>query len=125
TMLGGHMVRALTKVGSKVNPDWLVAWLRNPQQYLPRSEMPRYGWSDEDLFKVTRYIQTKLTDPDLLSDVPELGAPTAAEIELGQRLFVQKGCSSCHAVEGIPAAPEFGPDLSGIGGKTISQLEFG
>ena len=125
TLIGGHIGPELTKVGSKVNPDWLVAWLRNPQQYLPRSEMPRYGWSDEDLFKVTRYIQTKLTDPDLLSDVPELGTPTAAEINLGQRLFVQKGCSSCHALEGIPAAAEFGPDLSGIGGKTTSQLEFG
>jgi len=125
TLIGGDVGPELTKVGSKVNADWLVAWLKNPQGYLPRSEMPRYGWSDEDLFKVTRYIQTKLTDPDLLANVPALGAPTAAETELGQWLFVQKGCSSCHAIEGVPAAAEFGPDLSGIGGKTISQLEFG
>ncbi len=125
TLVGGDIGPELTKVGTKVNSDWLVAWLRNPEGYLPRTSMPRYGWSDEDLYKVTRYIQAKLTDSSLLSDVPQLGAPTDAEVALGKRLFMQKGCSSCHAIEGITAPTEFGPDLSQLGGKTISQLEFG
>ncbi len=112
-------------MGNKVNTDWLVAWLRNPESYLPHSTMPKYGWSDEDLYKVTRYIQEKLTDSSLLSDVPQLGAPTDAEIQRGKRLFVQKGCSSCHVINGIATPTEFGPDLSQLGGKTISQLSFG
>ncbi len=68
-----------------MNPDWLVAWLRNPQAYLPQSKMPRYQWSDEDLYKVTRYITTKLTDPDLLSDVPKLEMPTSPEVQIDGR----------------------------------------
>ena len=36
--------------------------------------MPRYGWSDEDLYNVTQYILRNLTDPDLLKDVPKPGA---------------------------------------------------
>src|SRR5712692_3076589 len=63
-LIGGDIGPELTKAGSKVNPDWLVAWLRNPQAYLPHSQMPRYQWSDEDLYKVTHYIATKFTDPD-------------------------------------------------------------
>ena len=124
-LIGGDIGPELTKVGDKVNTDWLVAWLRNPAGYLQHSTMPRYGWSDEDLYKLTRYIQEKLTDPSLLSDVPKLGSPTEAEIQQGGRLFRQKGCSSCHVIEGIPTPAEFGPDLSEIGGKTISQLSFG
>jgi mono/diheme cytochrome c family protein len=124
-LIGGDIGPELTKVGSKVNAEWLVAWLRNPQAYLSHSQMPRYGWSDEDLYKVTRYIQTKLTDPDLLTGVPTLGSPTPEEARLGKQLFVQKGCSSCHVIKGLGPQTDFGPDLSGLGGKTISQLEFG
>ncbi len=124
-LIGGDIGPELTKVGSKVNRDWLVAWLRNPQSYLPHSQMPRYGWSDEDLYKVTAYLTDRLTDPDLLSDVPKLGEPGAEEIKLGKRLFVEKGCSSCHVVEGVNPQTDFGPDLSSLGSKTISQLEFG
>jgi mono/diheme cytochrome c family protein len=124
-LIGGDIGPELSKAGTKVNTDWLVAWLRDPQSYLPHAEMPRYGWSDEDLYKVTRFIQEKLTDPSLLSDVPQLDTPTGAEIEEGKRLFIQKGCVSCHVIKGIPTPTEFGPDLSQLGGKTISQLDFG
>jgi mono/diheme cytochrome c family protein len=124
-LIGGDIGPELTKVGSKVNAEWLVAWLRNPQAYLPHSSMPRYHWSDEDLYTVSQYITTKLTDSDLLSDVPKLGPPTADEIELGRGLFVDKGCSSCHLVAGVPQQKDFGPDLSRLGSKTVSTLFFG
>ncbi|MBZ5541465.1 MAG: c-type cytochrome [Acidobacteriia bacterium] len=125
TLIGGNIGPELTKVGSKVNPDWLVAWLRNPQGYLAHSKMPRYEWSDEDLFTVTRYIQAKLSDSDLLSDVPQLSAATTEEIASGKRIFSEKGCASCHAVGGSGTQKDFGPDLSALGSKNVSQLEFG
>jgi len=115
----------LTKIGSKVNPDWLAAWLKDPQSYLPHSKMARYQWTDEDLYKVTQYIVAKLADSDLLTDVPQLEAPTQTEIQMGRRLFVDKGCASCHVVEGIAPQRDLGPDLSAEGGKDLSQLEFG
>jgi mono/diheme cytochrome c family protein len=124
-LVGGDIGPELTKVGSKVKPEWLAAWLRDPQAYLPHSKMPRYGWSDEDLFEVTQYIQTKFTDSELLSDVPPLGAPTAEEIQLGRRLFLEKGCASCHLVEALAAPKDLGPDLSALGAKNVSQLDFG
>jgi len=124
-LIGGEIGPELTKVGSKVNPDWLIAWLRDPQGYLPHTRMPRYGWSDEDLYKVTQYITTKLTDSDLLTGVPQLGPPTEQEIQLGHRLFLEKGCASCHSIEGLNPQKDFGPDLSALGGKNASELEFG
>jgi mono/diheme cytochrome c family protein len=124
-LIGGDIGPELTKVGSKVDADWLAAWLRNPQSYLPHAEMPRYQWSDQDLYVVTRYIAAKLTDPSLLSDVPKLEAPTPDEIRDGRRLFAEKGCSSCHVIKGLAAQTDFGPDLASLGSKTVSQLEFG
>lgn len=124
-LIGGDIGPELTKVASKVNPDWLIAWLRDPQSYLSHALMPRYQWSDEDLYKVTQYINEKLTDPDLLSNVPQLEAPAPEDIQLGQRLFLEKGCASCHVVEGVSPQKDFGPDLSSLGGKNVSQLEFG
>jgi nitric oxide reductase subunit C len=124
-LIGGDIGPELSKVGSKVNPEWLVAWLRDPQGYLPYTRMPRYGWSGEDLYKITQYITTKLTDSDLLTRVPQLGQPTEQEIQLGRRLFLEKGCASCHAIEGLNPQKDFGPDLSALGGKNASELEFG
>jgi mono/diheme cytochrome c family protein len=124
-MIGGDIGPELTKVGSKVKPDWLIGWLRDPQAYLPNAIMPRYRWSDEDLYTVSQYLTAKLTDPDLLSDVPQLGPAAQDEVELGKRLFVEKGCSSCHVIEGVPVQKDFGPDLSGLGSKTVSELYFG
>ncbi len=118
---------AVTRAGETklIGGDWLIAWLRDPQGYLPHTRMPRYGWSDEDLYKVTQYITTKLTDSDLLTSVAQLGQPTGQEFQLGHRLFLEKGCASCHLIDGLNPQRDFGPDLSTIGGKNASDLEFG
>jgi mono/diheme cytochrome c family protein len=125
SLIGGDIGPELTKVGSKVNPDWLIAWLRDPQAYLAHSKMPRYQWSDADLYEVTQYITKKLTDPDLLSGVPSPAPPGEDEIQRGRRFFIDKGCASCHVVEGMPVQRDLGPDLSSIGAKDVSQLSFG
>jgi mono/diheme cytochrome c family protein len=123
-LIGGNIAPELTKVGSKVNEEWLVAWLKNPQAYLAHTHMPRYGWTDEDLYKVSQYVMNKLTDSDLLTTVPKLDAPTEEQIKNGKRMFVEKGCASCHVLEGVMPQKEFGPDLTALGAKNASELEF-
>lgn len=126
TLIGGDIGPELTKVGSKVKPEWLVAWLRDPQGYLQHTRMPQYQWSDQDLYEVTQYILRRLTDPDLLKDVPKLGAPTEAEVKLGQHLFTEKGCAECHAIQGVAPPRNFGPDLSALGmaaGRYLLQVQ--
>ncbi|HEY2119481.1 MAG TPA: c-type cytochrome [Candidatus Acidoferrum sp.] len=124
-LIGGNVGPELTKVGSKVNEQWLVSWLRNPQGYLPHNNMPRYGWSDEDLYRVSQYVMNKLTDSDLLTGVPQLGEPTEDELKSGKRLFLEKGCVSCHHIGGFSQQKDFGPDLTALGAKNASEVEFG
>ena len=114
-VIGGDIGPELTKVGSKVKPEWLVAWLSDPQGYLQHTKMPRFEWSDKDLYKVSQYILNKLTDPELLKDVPQMGAPTEGEVQLGRKLFVEKGCAECHVIQGVAPRSNFGPDLSAMG----------
>uniref|UniRef100_E6PZZ7 Cytochrome c domain-containing protein n=1 Tax=mine drainage metagenome TaxID=410659 RepID=E6PZZ7_9ZZZZ len=115
SLIGGDIGPELTKVGSKVNPEWLMAWLRDPKGYLAHTRMPQFQWSDKDLYVVTQYIMKRLNDPDLLKDVPVMGAPTEAEIDLGRTLFVSKGCAECHVISGVIAREQYGPDLSYLG----------
>jgi cytochrome c2 len=114
-VIGGDIGPELTKVGSKVKPEWLVAWLSDPQGYLQHTKMPRFEWSDKDLYKVSQYILNKLTDPELLKDVPQMDAPTEGEVQLGHKLFVEKGCAECHVIQGVTPRSNFGPDLSAMG----------
>ena len=114
-LIGGDIGPELTKIGSKVKPEWLIAWLRDPQGYLQHTRMPQYQWSDKDLYEVTQYILKSLTDPDLLKDVPQLGLPTDAELHLGQQLFVEKGCIQCHAIHAATPQTDFGPNLTALG----------
>ena len=114
-LIGGDIGPELTKVGSKVKPEWLIAWLKDPQGYLEHTKMPRFEWTDKDLYQVSQYLMYKLTDPELLKNVPQLGAPTQSEVQLGERLFVEKGCAECHAIHGVTPRPNFGPDLSAMG----------
>lgn len=126
TLIGGDIGPELTKVGTKVKPEWLVAWLRDPQSYLQHTRMPQYQWSDKDLYEVTQYISKRLTDPDLLKDVPELAPPTDADVQLGRLLFVEKGCAECHVIEGVTPRSDFGPDLSAEGmsaGPYLSEVK--
>ena len=122
-LIGGDIGPELTKVGSKVNPDWLAGWLNDPQSYLPHSKMPRYQWSDEDLYKVTQYILAKL-NRFRFAHRPSRnwGRLRRQKFNTGRRLFVDKGCASCHAVEGMTPQRDLGPDLSAEGGKDVSQL---
>jgi cytochrome c oxidase subunit 2 len=48
------------------------------------------------------------------SPAPE---PGEARLALGRDAFLGRGCGSCHAVRGTPAAGERGPDLTHLGGR--------
>ncbi len=107
-LIGGNIGPELTKVGSKVNEEWLVSWLRNPQGYLAHNNMPRYGWSDEDLYKVSQYVMNKLTDSDLLANrAATWCAPPTKKSRPASVCSREKGCASCHGIEGVGTAKRF------------------
>ena len=57
---GGLSGPSLVGAGTRLNPDWIYAFLNSPRDLLPRGSMPVYAgiMSEEDLKELTKYIAT-------------------------------------------------------------------
>ena len=121
-LVGGNLGPELTKVGSKVKPEWLQAWIRNPGEYDPGTAMPHYRFNDQEIGMLSGFLLAK-TDSDLLASV-HLESATAEQIEHGKRLVNEYGCASCHEIAGIHRPDNFAPELTRIGSKPVAQIAF-
>jgi cytochrome c1 len=121
-LVGGDIGPELTRIGNKVKPEWLQAWLRNPRMYDLGTAMPHYRFDDAQIATLSVFLQAK-ADSDLLANV-HLEAPTPQQIAHGKRLVSDYGCASCHEIAGIKKPENFAPELSRIGSKPITQLIF-
>ena len=121
-LVGGTDGPELTKVGSKVKPEWLQAWIRNPHDYDPPTEMPHYRFTDQEVGMLTGFLMGK-SDPDLLTNM-HLDPATPEQIEHGKRLVNDYGCASCHVINGVKRPENFAPELTKIGSKPVNQLAF-
>jgi cytochrome c1 len=121
-VVGGDVGPELTRVGSKVKPEWVQAWLQNPRNYAPGTAMPHYRFNEGQVATLSAFLLAK-TDSDLLGNV-HLDPATPEQIAHGKRLVSDYGCASCHEIPGIKKPENFAPELSGIGSKSITQLIF-
>ena len=121
-LAGGDVGPELTRVGNKVKPEWLQAWLRNPRSYDAETAMPHYRLSDPQVATLSGFLFAK-ADSDLLVNV-HLEAATPEQIAHGRRLVSDYGCASCHEIAGIKKPENFAPELSRIGNKPVTQLVF-
>ena len=121
-LVGGDVGPELTRVGSKLNAEWLREWLRNPGAYDPGTRMPHYRFAEQQLGTLVGYLESK-KDGDLLANV-HLDAATKAQIDHGRSLVVEYGCASCHTINGVKKPENFAPELSRIGSKPFAQLAF-
>ncbi|MGZ4814781.1 MAG: c-type cytochrome [Terriglobales bacterium] len=121
-MVGGELGPELTKIGTKVKPEWLVAWIHNPGDYDPGTAMPHYRFDDKQIATLAGFLEAK-KDNDLLANV-HLTEATSEQIAHGKQLVTENGCSSCHEINGVKKPDNFAPDLSRIGSKALAQLVF-
>jgi cytochrome c1 len=121
-LVGGNVGPELTRVGSKVKPEWLQGWLRNPRNYDAGTAMPHYRFNDAQVATLSGFLLAK-SDSDLLANV-HLDAATPEQIAHGKRLVSDYGCASCHEIAGIKKPENFAPELSRIGSKAVTQLIF-
>jgi mono/diheme cytochrome c family protein len=116
----------LSKVASAATRGWLLAYLRDPHAFNPRTPMPQYHFSETESRDVVAYLEDEFRDFDAPKDVLEPLRVNRTLAESGDKLFRKFGCFSCHVVPGAARPPEkFGPDLDGIGDKKATSLDFG
>jgi mono/diheme cytochrome c family protein len=115
----------LSKVASAASRGWLLAYIRDPHAFNPRTPMPRYHFSDAESRDVVAYMEDEFRDFDAPKDILEPLRVNRTLAEAGEKTFRRYGCFSCHAAPGTRASEKFGPDLDGIGDKRAAFLDFG
>jgi mono/diheme cytochrome c family protein len=121
-MVGGDIGPELTRIGSKVKPEWLDAWLRNPKGYAVHTAMPRYRFSDKQLGLLEGFLIAK-ADSDFLANL-HLEPATKGQAAHGRVLVNERGCASCHEINGVGRPENFAPDLTAVGSRSLAKLVF-
>ncbi len=143
----------LVRTGSKVSPGWLFAWLKNPKQYYPETNMPNLRLTDQEAADLAAYLLSdrdskyenaalpavdgKLRDELALSYLQNLftiersRAKLAAmpeqerNVYLGEQTIGKYGCYGCHDIKGFENLKPIGTELTQEGSKTLHQFDFG
>lgn len=143
----------LSGLGSKVKPEWLYTWIKDPKHLSPGTQMPSLRLSDQEAADIAAYLLTlrnekfeqksapqadpKVVDELILTSLQgtkthaeaksELDGMTAAERLqfLGKKSIAHQGCFSCHTIKGFEEAKPIGTELSNEGRKDLHQLDFG
>jgi mono/diheme cytochrome c family protein len=113
----------LTRIGSKVNPDWVMDWLKNPKHYDPDSRMPSLRLSDGEARNLAAYLMTLKDDrkfPRLALDLEN-----TQKIQNGDKLIREFGCAGCHTIKGMEREGKVSVNLSDFGKKKVEQMDFG
>ncbi len=113
----------LSKIASKVNADWLFAWVKNPKQLRPTTRMPDLRLSDEEARAVTAFLMTLGQKQTVAGLEREVRKPE--RIAAGEHLIRKRGCFGCHDIKGFETAEKIAPDLSNFGHKRLLELFFG
>jgi mono/diheme cytochrome c family protein len=121
-LVGGTVGPELTRVGNKVNPEWLHRWLNNPGDYDPTTRMPHYRLDEKEIALLSGFLLNK-KDSDLLANV-HLAPANADSIAHGKKLVTESGCAACHQINGIAPPQNFAPDLSRVGSRALAQVVF-
>jgi cytochrome c551/c552 len=144
---------SLVGVGSKVNPQFLYNWLKNPKHYWPETQMPDLRLTDREASDIAAFLMTSKNPEFEALPVPKVDDASLDEITLeflrtglpltqaqeqlgkmsreqktlysGEKLILRYGCFGCHEIEGFEKAQKIGVDLSTEGSKMVTRLDFG
>ncbi|NIR49429.1 c-type cytochrome [candidate division KSB1 bacterium] len=115
----------LTKIGSKVNRDWLYAWIKNPKQYNPDTPMPRLRLTNSEARDITAYLMTRTENGKLVSSLDGVDLDAEELVSEGKAIIRNFGCHGCHEIKGMEGEGKVSVSLNEFGAKTPEELFFG
>ncbi|MEK6710407.1 MAG: c-type cytochrome [Nitrospinota bacterium] len=120
--LSREFAPALARIGQKVQPDWLLRWVKDPKAYWHETTMPSLRLTDDEARAIAAYLLS-LAPPDPQAVSAKLG--DQASFERGKKLVAARGCFGCHAIPGTENLSKIGPDLTAFAKKKHFELSFG
>src|SRR4051812_22220766 len=132
----------LTKIDSKLTPDWVKTWIRNPRAVKPTTWMPRFWYNsnnggpddpdktasavrnEAEINAIAAYLFANSEKHEFAVKNPPHGDATS-----GEKIVKEIGCQGCHVVgEGSreQAGPRrtFGQPLENLGNKTTYEWVY-
>ncbi|HXG00142.1 MAG TPA: c-type cytochrome, partial [Bacteroidota bacterium] len=113
----------LTRVGSKVNADWLYDWVRNPRHFNPTTKMPNLRLTDAEARDIVAYLMTLKDDRNLPTH--DLDLSSEEMIKRGEKVIREYGCNGCHLIPGMEKDGRVSVSLSNFGRKKVEEMDFG
>ena len=118
------LVPNLKDISSKVGPQWIYHWIKDPRGFSPETRMPSLRLSDDEARAITSYLTTLGGKPDTMQGIEEKLAD-AGNIKRGESLVRKWGCFGCHDIKGMEKESRIGVELTTFGSKTLEELFFG
>jgi len=121
---------SLRRIGAKLDPAWLVRWVKNPHEFRPRTRMPNFMFDDTQAVQIAAYLLADSREPSaawLQAHPPPPAGGGADLVAKGKELVDAIGCRGCHALAPDEVAGQVGankdiaPNLAGIAEKTGPQ----
>jgi mono/diheme cytochrome c family protein len=113
----------LSRAGSKLDPDWMFEWIKNPRQYRPNTRMPNLRLTDQEAKDVVAYLKT-MKDTRQVEQV-KINLEDTALARKGDKLIREYGCAGCHQIKGMEREGKVSVSLSNFGRKRVDELDFG
>lgn len=101
---------SLKRIGNKVDPSWLIRWIKEPNKYQPNTQMPDFRLTDEEAISIAAFLIAQ-SDSKYHDPVKYI----KSNFKKGEKLFKTLGCLGCHKMRG--EGSDFAPDLSNIANK--------
>jgi mono/diheme cytochrome c family protein len=117
-IIGGISGPDLTDAGTRLNPEWVYAFIKSPQQWSPFNPMPKVALSHKKISLLTQLIGTMDTPSQQASATPA-GYPGNQPVVARKKAAQNKGraeqnyqfyCAQCHGLSGN------GKGINGIAG---------
>ncbi len=126
----------LTKIASKLEPEWVTRWIRDPRAVKSSTWMPKVWYNsntdspdetarhEAEIDAVVAYLFANSEEHEFA-----VSAPPRGDAARGQQVLEAVGCLACHVTgeEGrLEAGPRrtFGQPLQNIGNKTTFEWLF-
>ena len=114
---GGKVGPDLTRAGFDYKPEWLFAWVQNPQNMKKKTKMPNLGLRTDEAIAITAFLSTL---KGKVSETPEEWVPymeKTGDPKRGEALFYdpdgKANCVKCHWILG--KGGKVGANLSMVG----------
>ncbi len=119
----------LSEVAARLNPAWVVRWLRDPSKIVPGAKMPSFfedensgpddilgGDETAQILALRDYLMSRgaASDPGYQRAKAEHQQVSPAQ---GRSLIVKLNCIGCHRVTGLPERKRIAPPLTFQGSR--------